>query len=63
MKTITKSYSDYNYDEVVSLACQIWQAGGCQFGRYQVCWQQAKSRLLTLRPQARSKTESRGHKA
>jgi len=49
MKTHTKAPADYNYDEVVGLACQIWQEEGCRFGHYQACWQQAKNHFLAAR--------------
>jgi len=62
MKLSTKGNSDFNYDEVVSLACLLWQDEGCPFGRYQVCWQQAKSEILSARAPARAKAIRRGHK-
>ena len=46
MKTMSKNNSSINYDEVVHLACQLWQSEGCQFGHYYACWQQAKHRLV-----------------
>lgn len=51
MNTNDQTYSPLDYEEISSLACQIWQELGCPFGQYLQCLAQSKVQLhLAERP-------------